>query len=143
VAAFAKKDERKHNRDLKSEIKRLKEQLYLSAQTAFGNDVWERCGIESEHLKRQQLAQLLGSGLSALGMKKDADTEARTEDEDEGEVSEKPKRRPSLARLDRKMSLRTRVSEGFRKRSMSGVGGAASVASRRLISVKSGGIDAV
>mmetsp|Transcript_8058 Transcript_8058/g.29296 ORF Transcript_8058/g.29296 Transcript_8058/m.29296 type:complete len:730 (+) Transcript_8058:125-2314(+) len=74
----------RHNRDLKSEIRRLKDKLYLSAQTAFGNDVWQQCGIDSDHLKKQQLAQLLGGGL-AFGKKKEggSDDEAEKKEEDD------------------------------------------------------------
>lgn len=52
------------DRDLRSELKKLQQSLLSSAQQAFGSDVWEECGIEAEHLKRQQLAQLIHGGLS-------------------------------------------------------------------------------
>eukprot|EP00418_Pyrodinium_bahamense_P059041 CAMPEP_0179171856 /NCGR_PEP_ID=MMETSP0796-20121207/84734_1 /TAXON_ID=73915 /ORGANISM="Pyrodinium bahamense, Strain pbaha01" /LENGTH=438 /DNA_ID=CAMNT_0020874957 /DNA_START=36 /DNA_END=1352 /DNA_ORIENTATION=- len=48
------------DRDVRSEIKRLKDTLLTSAQTAFGTEVWEMCGIEAEHVKRPQFTHLSG-----------------------------------------------------------------------------------
>lgn len=52
---------------MRSEIKRLKDTLLTSAQTAFGTEVWEMCGIEAEHVKRPQFTHL--SGLLTIGKK--------------------------------------------------------------------------
>lgn len=54
-------------RDMRSEVRRLKEVLLSSAQSAFAREIWEFCGIEAEHVvervRRQQLAQLIHGGL--------------------------------------------------------------------------------
>lgn len=57
---------RKTDRDLRSEMKRMKQLLLTSAQQAFGDEIWEECGIEAEHLERQRLARLMHDGFSSL-----------------------------------------------------------------------------
>jgi len=52
--------DRQANRDIKLEIKRMKDNLLTSAQSAFGLDVWETCGVESEHLRGYRINQFLG-----------------------------------------------------------------------------------
>jgi len=62
----------KGTRDQRTELKRLQQKLLASAQQAFDAEIWESCGIESEHLKRQQLAvSLISSGLFNIGGAKD------------------------------------------------------------------------
>jgi len=61
------------NRDFKVELRQMRDTLYQSAQSAFSRDVWEHCGIEADHLKKHQLAQLLGGGFAAQMKKKDDD----------------------------------------------------------------------
>jgi len=83
---------RKKERDLRAEMRRLKDMLFSSAQSAFGSDVWEVCGIESEHLKKKHMAELLGSGL-ALGKKKVAPaSEEEPESPSEGATTKRRSR---------------------------------------------------
>lgn len=51
------------SRDLKSEIRRMKESLLTSAQQAFSPDVWHSCGIETESAKKTDFTVLMSGGL--------------------------------------------------------------------------------
>jgi hypothetical protein len=66
---------RRQDRDQRSELRRLQQVLLTSAQQAFDSEIWESCGIEAEHLKRQQLAALLSTGLSRPVPQKNAEEE--------------------------------------------------------------------
>merc|ERR1712217_995250 len=102
VAMEHKRQGLRVNRDLKAEIKRMKETLLSSAQNAFGNDVWERCGIESEHIKRQQLAHLIHSGLGCLFKKADQDNGAFGPEQDDA-----PGSKPTTPSIKRRSMKRT------------------------------------
>lgn len=80
--------DRKIDRDLRTEMKKLRESLHMSAKSAFEPAVWEELGIESEHLKRQNFALLLGRGLV---MRLDGAAEEGHEDpeSDLGQASDK------------------------------------------------------
>jgi len=64
VAELQTGGRRKQDRDQRAELRRLQQVLLTSAQQAFDSEIWESCGIEAEHLKRQQLAALLSTGLA-------------------------------------------------------------------------------
>lgn len=72
---------RKEVRDQRAELKRLQQVLLSSSQQAFDGDVWEACGIEAEHLKRHQFAELFHGGLFKMAVNNDLgdDDEAATE----------------------------------------------------------------
>jgi len=72
-AAVVKHDGRKADRDLRSELRRLKENLALSAQSAFDQEVWEDCGVESDHLKRIYLMPFIQGGLGNLFQREEED----------------------------------------------------------------------
>jgi len=56
---------------IRAEAKRMKDGLLVSAQKAFTDDVFEECGIESDHLKKNQLMAMITSGFAdALKMSK-------------------------------------------------------------------------
>merc|ERR1712039_797873 len=99
------------NRDLKTEIKKMKDTLRTSAQNAFGNDVWERCGIESTHIKKQQLAQLIHGGLGGLFKKKDQDASALDQDAQDGNGAG-PNSPNSKRRSMRRTSTATSLQSG-------------------------------
>mmetsp|Transcript_27698 Transcript_27698/g.80284 ORF Transcript_27698/g.80284 Transcript_27698/m.80284 type:complete len:559 (-) Transcript_27698:79-1755(-) len=56
--------EDRKQRDLRGEIRRLRDALSSSARVTFTPEVWEQCGVEDELLKKQQLVQLLGTGFA-------------------------------------------------------------------------------
>eukprot|EP00441_Pelagodinium_beii_P033330 CAMPEP_0197644328 /NCGR_PEP_ID=MMETSP1338-20131121/17341_1 /TAXON_ID=43686 ORGANISM="Pelagodinium beii, Strain RCC1491" /NCGR_SAMPLE_ID=MMETSP1338 /ASSEMBLY_ACC=CAM_ASM_000754 /LENGTH=570 /DNA_ID=CAMNT_0043217711 /DNA_START=53 /DNA_END=1765 /DNA_ORIENTATION=- len=52
---------RKQDRENRSTIKYLRENLLVSAQATFDEKVWEECGLEAEHLVKKRLATLFAS----------------------------------------------------------------------------------
>lgn len=88
------------NRDLKAEIKRMRDNLLNSAQSAFGNDVWEKCGIESDHITKQKLAQHIASGFGGLLKKKEPEPGAFSQDQEDGSAPDTPfTKRRSMKRV--------------------------------------------
>eukprot|EP00929_Paragymnodinium_shiwhaense_P024692 TRINITY_DN1510_c0_g3_i1.p1 TRINITY_DN1510_c0_g3~~TRINITY_DN1510_c0_g3_i1.p1 ORF type:complete len:1039 (+),score=220.64 TRINITY_DN1510_c0_g3_i1:72-3188(+) len=58
--------QRQAQHGLRNDLKKMKESLMASAQGAFDGEVWDACGVEAEHLKRQQLAATVFAGLGGL-----------------------------------------------------------------------------
>jgi len=104
---------RKVEKDLRSEMKRLKDLLLTSAQNTFENDVWEMCGVEAEHLKRQQLAQLIHGGLIS---QKQKDAEVHLSDGHENSTREGKVNSPGLPSMKRQQSNVTSTREPTRER---------------------------
>jgi len=75
---------RRADRDQRSELKRLQQTLLTSGQQTFDQEIWEGCGIEGEHIKRQQLAQMLGLSFNLNAKKEEVDNflSARSENEE-------------------------------------------------------------
>lgn len=63
--------DRRQDRDQRTELRSLQRSLLTSAQQTFEPEVWDGCGIEGEHLKRQQLAAVLGLSLNLSGKKEE------------------------------------------------------------------------
>jgi len=68
----SKKKNHKLNRDQRSELKQLQQSMLTSAQQTFEAEVWSGCGVEADHLKRQELGKVLGLSFNLNG--KMADT---------------------------------------------------------------------
>eukprot|EP00440_Ansanella_granifera_P040383 gb/GFBE01043800.1/.p1 GENE.gb/GFBE01043800.1/~~gb/GFBE01043800.1/.p1 ORF type:complete len:512 (+),score=49.34 gb/GFBE01043800.1/:1-1536(+) len=57
---------KKRQRDMRSELKKLRENLLVSAKSTFKDEVWTECGIDSDHLNRSKIQFFLG-GLARTG----------------------------------------------------------------------------
>merc|ERR1711924_145801 len=55
---------------VKHEAKRLRDNLTNSQKNAFHDNVFEACGVESEHIKRKQTIAMVRSSLSLAGLRK-------------------------------------------------------------------------
>lgn len=64
---------RKQDREIRSQMKLLRDSLHRSVTETFEPEIWQGCGIHSDHLKKHVVSTFLGMSLT---QKADDDTEA-------------------------------------------------------------------
>lgn len=102
---------RNHDRNQRTELRRLNQSLMNSAQHAFDADVWDACGIEAEHLKKHQFASLIQSGLFKIGGHKDEENaeqpEEPADDSADAEAAKQDNDRTPMTRHSKSHSRKT------------------------------------